>query len=214
MELILFTIVNCLAVGVFVSAPMGPVGMLCIQRTLNKGRWSGFYTGVGAAFSDLIYCLLTGYGMSFVVDLIEKNQSMLKIVGSVVLLIYGIYLMRKNPAGSLKAPSEKRVTYTQDFVTGFLFTFSNPLILFLIIGLFARFNFPSPDFHYYHYLIGYSFIFIGALAWWFVITLFVNAVRSKFNVRSLWIVNCVIGGVMILLSLVGIVSGFIDFIHG
>lgn len=60
-------------IGVIVSAPLGPVGVLCIQRTLNKGRWYGFVTGIGAAMSDIFYALLTGYGMSFVFDYVNKN---------------------------------------------------------------------------------------------------------------------------------------------
>ena len=56
-----------------VSAPLGPVGVLCIQRTLNKGRWYGFVTGIGASLSDIAYALLTGYGMSFVFDYVNKN---------------------------------------------------------------------------------------------------------------------------------------------
>lgn len=65
-------IIAGLAIGILISAPMGPIGMLCIQRTLNKGRASGFFTGVGAAFSDLLYSLLTGFGLSFVINFIEK----------------------------------------------------------------------------------------------------------------------------------------------
>lgn len=212
MELILLMIIRGLAIGILVSAPMGPIGVLCIQRTLNKGRWSGFFTGLGAALSDIIYCLLTGLGMSFVIDFIETNQSILQIVGSIALLIYGFYLLRKNPAGSLKAPKQKKASYPQDFITGFLFTLSNPLILFLIISFYARFNFLSPDYHYYHYLIGFIFIFVGALLWWFIITLFVNKIRSKFNVRSMWLVNSIIGVVILLMAAFGLISGIKDYI--
>lgn len=212
MELILLMIIRGLAIGILVSAPMGPIGVLCIQRTLNKGRWSGFFTGLGAALSDMIYCLLTGLGMSFVIDFIETNQNILQIVGSVALLIYGFYLLRKNPAGSLKAPKQKKASYPQDFITGFLFTLSNPLILFLIISFYARFNFLSPDYHYYHYLIGFLFIFVGALLWWFIITFFVNKIRSKFNVRSMWLVNSIIGIIILLMAAFGLISGIKDYI--
>lgn len=212
MELILLMIIRGLAIGILVSAPMGPIGVLCIQRTLNKGRWSGFFTGLGAALSDMIYCLLSGLGMSFVIDFIETNQNILQIVGSVALLIYGFYLLRKNPAGSLKAPKQKKASYPQDFITGFLFTLSNPLILFLIISFYARFNFLSPDYHYYHYLIGFLFIFVGALLWWFIITFFVNKIRSKFNVRSMWLVNSIIGVVILLMAAFGLISGIKDYI--
>ena len=138
MELILYILLRGLLIGILVSAPMGPIGVLCIQRTLNKGRWAGFYTGIGAAFSDVFYCLLTGLGLSFIIDFIETNQSLLQVLGSIVLLFFGLYLIKKNPAGALKTPKDRKMNYTQDFVTGFLFTFSNPLILFLIIGLFTR----------------------------------------------------------------------------
>ena len=68
-------------IGVIVSAPLGPVGVLCIQRTLNKGRWYGFVTGIGASLSDIAYALLTGYGMSFVFDYVNKNISICNCSG-------------------------------------------------------------------------------------------------------------------------------------
>ena len=79
-------------IGIMASAPMGPVGVLCIQRTLNKGRWYGLITGVGACVSDIIYALFTGFGMSFVMDFVsnERYRFMLQISGSIVLLLFGI----------------------------------------------------------------------------------------------------------------------------
>ena len=212
MELILYILLRGLLIGILVSAPMGPIGVLCIQRTLNKGRWAGFYTGIGAAFSDVFYCLLTGLGLSFIIDFIETNQSLLQVLGSIVLLFFGLYLIKKNPAGALKTPTDRKMNYTHDFVTGFLFTFSNPLILFLIIGLFTRFNFLSPDYQYYHYIIGFSSIFAGALLWWFIVTFFVNKVRSHFNVRSMWLINRIIGILILIMSLFGFIMGLKDYI--
>ena len=127
-----------LLIGILVSAPMGPIGMLCIQRTLNRGRWPAFFTGVGAGLSDLIYCLLTGLGLSFVTDFIQSNQSVLQVIGSIVLIVYAAYLFGANPSRALQPSSMQTGSYWKDFGTGFLFTFSNPLILFFIIGLFAR----------------------------------------------------------------------------
>lgn len=200
-------------IGVFISAPMGPIGMLVIQRTLNKGRAAAFFTGVGASLSDLIYCLLTGLGMSFVTDFIESNKDVLQIIGSLMLIIYAIYLFRANPSRALnKAHSDSPNTYWRDFATGFFFTFSNPLILFFIISLFARFNFMDTDHMFYHYILGYMGIVMGALSWWFVITYSVNKVRSHFNVRSLWIVNRVLAVLLMIMSLVGFISGLKNLI--
>ena len=86
-------------IGVIASAPMGPVGILCVQRTLNKGRWLGFATGVGAAASDIIYAGFAGFGMSFVMDFItnDQNRFYLQIAGSIMLLCFGIYTYRTDP---------------------------------------------------------------------------------------------------------------------
>ena len=173
----LLTIIHGLAIGILVSAPMGPIGML---RTLNKGRRSGLYTGIGAALSDFIYALLAGLGMSIIIDFVEDNEAQLQLVGSIVLLGFGIYIARKNPAKVLKARrrSKQKKDSMQDMLTGFLFTFSNPLILFLIIGLYARFNFPAADFTWADYLCGFLSIIIGALAWWMSVIGFIMSLMD------------------------------------
>lgn len=192
-------------VGIVVSAPLGPVGVLCIQRTLNKGRWFGFVTGLGAALSDICYALITGYGMSFMDELIVKHQLFLQFVGSIMLLAFGIYTFRSNPVKSLRPTSSSRGTYLHNFVTAFFVTFSNPLIIFLFIGLFARFSFVMPGSPLGFQLVGYLAIILGALVWWFSITYFVNKVRTRFNVRGIWILNRIIGVVVMIAAIVGLV---------
>ncbi|MBQ1737875.1 MAG: LysE family transporter [Muribaculaceae bacterium] len=186
---------------------MGPVGILCIQRTLNSGRNSGFFTGVGAAASDLFYCLLVGLGISLVTDFIADHVNVLQIIGSIILIMYAIYMIMHNPVSQIKENLDQRDDYLRDMVTGFLFTLSNPLIMFLIIPLFARFSFPLPEYKFYHIIIGYAFIVAGALLWWAVITFFVDKVRSHFNIRSMWLINRIIGSIILLLSLYGLVTG-------
>lgn len=105
----LYIVLRGMAIGLLISAPMGPIGMLCIQRTLNKGRWPAFFTGVGAALSDLIYCLLTGLCLSFITDFVETNQLLLQIIGSLVLAAFAFYLFRKNPARSLQLQANKPI---------------------------------------------------------------------------------------------------------
>ena len=205
-------IISGFLIGVLVSAPMGPVGMLIIQRTLNKGRWAAFFTGIGAALSDILYCLLTGLGLAFITDFIEAHDFLLQIFGSLVLVAFAIYLFQKNPARALRKRRENKTTFFKDIGTGFLFTFSNPLILFFIIGLFGRFNFLMPEYRYYHYIVGYASIFVGALAWWYFITFIVNTIRAHFNVRSMWLLNRIIGTILIVMAVVGIYKGISGYI--
>ena len=103
-------IIKGIIIGILVSAPMGPIGMLCIRRTLYKGRWHGFVTGLGAALSDVIYAALTCLGMGVVVNFIEANQAPLQLTGSIVLGIFGFYIFRSNPTRSLQKKQEKKKT--------------------------------------------------------------------------------------------------------
>ena len=199
-----------IAIGIFISAPMGPVGILCIQRTLDRGRRTGLYTGIGASISDMFYCLLTGFGLSFIENFIERNQNIIQLIGSAVLVGFAIYLFRKNPASALRRPDQARESVRKNILGGFLFTFSNPLILFLIIGLFARFNFMIPDMRWYHYIVGYAARGAGALMGWWVVTWFVDKVRAHFNVRSMWLINRIIGIIIAIFAVVGIVTGIMN----
>ncbi|MCD7817409.1 MAG: LysE family transporter [Bacteroides sp.] len=202
---ILDLLIKGFIIGVVVSAPLGPVGVLCIQRTLNKGRWFGFVTGLGAALSDICYALITDYGMSFMDDLIVKHQMFLQVVGSIMLLAFGIYTFRSNPVKALRPVSARKGTYLHNFITAFFVTLSNPLIIFLFIGLFARFSFVMPGSPIGFQLVGFLAIILGALTWWFGITYFVNKVRTRFNVLGIWMLNRIIGIVVIIASVVGIV---------
>ena len=177
-------------IGVVVSAPLGPVGVLCIQRTLNKGRWYGFITGLGASLSDIAYALLTGYGMSFVFDYVNKNIFYLQLFGSIMLLAFGIYTFRSNPVSSIRPVSTNKGSYFHNFITAFAVT---------------RFAFVSEGVLVFEAVTGYLAIALGALAWWFGITFFVNKVRTQFNLRGIWILNRIIGGIVIVVSVFGLV---------
>lgn len=202
---VLDLLVKGFIIGVVVSAPLGPVGVLCIQRTLNKGRWYGFVTGLGASVSDIAYALLTGYGMSFMFDFISANQKLLQIVGSVMLLGFGIYTFRSNPVQSLRPVSQHKGTYLHNFITAFFVTLSNPLIIFLFIGLFARFAFVLPGIPIYEQVVGYVAIALGAFTWWFCTTFVVNKVRNRFNLRGIWMINRIIGIIVMIISVVGFI---------
>ena len=199
-----------LAIGALISAPMGPIGMLIIQRTLSKGRWPAFFTGIGAALSDLFYCLLAGFGLSFITDVIERHQFALQVFGSIVLAAFGLFLFRKNPTRSLKTAEVDGRSYWSDFISGFFLTVSNPLILFFIIGLFARFNFILPEYEIFHYVWAYLTILGGALVWWYLVTFLVSKLRSRFNVRSLWLVNRIVGSILIVMAVIGVLLAIKD----
>lgn len=200
----ILTLVKGILIGILVSAPMGPIGVLVIQRTLNKGRWHGFFSGLGAMFSDIAYAVVTGLGLHFVTDFIEKHQVGLQLLGSAVLLIFGYFIYKSNPIKSVRGSKSSGSTFWQDFVTAFFITFSNPLIIFLFIGLFARMNFFHTDIMPTEILIGIFGVALGALAWWMIITTIFGKLRNKFNLRTLFLINRIVGGAIMVISVFGI----------
>lgn len=197
--------VKGLIVGIVASAPMGPVGVLCIQRTLNKGRDYGLVTGLGAALSDIIYALITGFGMSFVLEFIEQPRTMyvLQLAGSVLLFGFGWYTFHSKP--HLRPPSKKKGTLAQNFLTGFVVTISNPLIIFLFLALFARFTFVVPE-HVGQQALGYLSIFLGALLWWCGLTYVVDKLRTTFDLARIGLINRLIGSIVMVVSVLGLFS--------
>ena len=97
-------------------------------------------------------------------------------------------------------------------MTGFLLTFSNPLILFFIVGLFARFNLILPEFGIHHYIFVYICLLSGALLWWWGVTWLVSRLRKRFNVRSLWLVNRIVAILLMVMGVIGITMAVIELI--
>jgi len=190
-------------IGMIASAPMGPVGILCVQRTLNKGRWYGFVTGIGAAVSDMIYAGITGFGMGVVMNFLndDRNRFYLQIIGSIMLMVFGWYTFRTDPLKNMRQSGHNRGSLWYNGWTGFLVTLSNPLIVFLFLALFAQFAFVMPN-HPIETLIGFVSIVGGALLWWWGLTWLVDKVRTKFEAAGLRIINQIIGVCVLLVSFI------------
>lgn len=192
-----------LLVGIIASAPMGPVGILCIQRTMQKGRMYGLVTGAGAALSDIIYALMTGWGMAFVMDFIdnERNIFWMKLIGSVMLFIFGIYMFRTDPRKCIRPVSSSKGTLFHNFITSFLVTLSNPLIIFLFLALFNMFTFVIPG-NIFGQCVGYVSIVAGAMLWWVGLTYVINRMRRNFGLRGILRLNRSIGTIVLAASVI------------
>lgn len=197
-------------IGVIVSAPMGPIGILCVQRTLNRGRLHGLATGLGAMVSDLLYASITLIGMGFVDDMMKANEQLIQFIGSTVIILFGIGIFFTNPLKILKPTSSAIETrYNQDFITAFFLTLSNVAIVFLFISLFARFHYSPLDKNWFAFVVGMISIGLGALAWWFFITTYVSKLKKYFNRQSLKFFNRIVGSILIFLGVIGVVGAYL-----
>lgn len=202
-------IIKGIIIGLFVSIPLGPIGMLCIQRTLNRGRKYGIATGLGATTSDLIYTMITLFFLSFVIDLIEQQRFIIELGGSLILIVFGAFIYNSNPSTQPKPNEPVKHSIFGDYISSFGLTFSNPLVLFVLMALFARFDFISNETTLFLSITGIISILIGAFLWWGTLTFLVSKFRNKLNMRGLKILNRLTGIVIILIGCVGILFGLL-----
>lgn len=200
-------IIKSLFIGFLSSAPMGPVGMLCVQRTLNDGRGHGMYTGVGAVIGDILLAFIavaTAYGLGLSSDTIYQYETPFQIVGSIILIVFGYIIFRRNPSKNLSKLKETKMSVWKVIVSAFILTVSNIGTLFLFMALFARFNIINPDKVFAFNILIMLMIGLGALLWWLLITYIVNKLRSRFNPRGLQVFNRIVGVILLIVGVVGI----------
>ncbi len=176
------TIAKGFLIGFLVSSPMGPINMLTIQRTLNRGWWHGFVTGLGAALSDFIYATITLIGLSLVSDFLTEYESGLQVLGSIVLIFFGIGVFRTNPLRGWKPDRIAGETqYLKDFISAFLLTISNAAIIIVFVGLYARFSFNPLIDGTASLIAGLVSFLVAALTWWFLLATLVVTVAETFR---------------------------------
>ena len=188
-----------MAIGFLAAAPTGPSGVLVIQRTLNKGRWKGFLTGLGVSVSDAVYIMITMMCLSLVLGYLENPTiaTVVKLAGCALLLVFGITTVRNNPLAASKEVKVKKDSLWQIMITGFLVAIVNPLVVFFYMGLFAFFSLPVDDFTTGVKMQTYLFVLMGDVCWWLTLSTLINKLRNRFDLRGLWMINRVLGTILI-----------------
>ncbi|MGV8828648.1 MAG: LysE family translocator [Breznakibacter sp.] len=195
----LIYLLDGIIVGFSASVPLGPIGVLCIQRTLNRGRLAGFVSGLGAAMSDTIYAIVAGFSLSLVLDVIEAQMFWLQLAGAIILIVMGVKIFLTNPAIQLRRQKNKNTSLIQDFVSTFIITITNPLAIFLFI---AAFSVVGGEKQFDMQLMLVSGVFIGAASWWLTLTSLVGLFRKKINLRRLYWINKIAGSTIVILVVV------------
>ncbi len=200
-------LIKGLALGVGVSVPLGPLGLLLIQRTINKGFLSGLITGVGASFADLIYAIIAGLGIAFILNFIEGHEIVIRIIGATLILILGIKIFFSHPAEQFKRNKTKKKNLFVDFISSFFLTITNPATLFIFGAAFAAIDLSAGDDNTIKaILIG---VFVGAMMWWLILAGFVSRYKHKFKLRRLWWMNKITGGIIFVFGMAIFLSVFL-----
>jgi len=127
-------------IGLSIAAPVGPIGVLCIRRTLAEGRLTGFLSGLGAATADMLYGAVAAVSLTVIMDLLIDQAARLRIVGGIFLVYLGLLtLLAKPPTSASPLPSGEnaRVSVLGAYLSTFFLTITNPMIIIMFVGIFA-----------------------------------------------------------------------------
>ncbi len=210
--MILSLLVKCFFIGIAASIPMGPLGVVCIQRTINRGRQHGFVTGLGAASSDFIYASLIGFSMSFVLDFIDKYTAIISIIGFSIIILLGILTFFKSPKQFTESKSNvsSNNSLLKDYASALGLCISNPMISVFFIALFAKFEVFTNNQPWYISVLTLLFIFCSSMACWGTLSFFVDKFRDRFNEKGITYLNRFTGGLLIIIGIWGIGSTIIN----
>ncbi len=207
--MILEYIVRGIIIGLLSSIPLGPIGVLCIQRTINKGQKSGFVSGLGAATADTIFAAIAGFSLSFIINFIKEQEEIIQIVGGIIIIFVGIKIFYNNPVKQLKRNKRKKNKVIEDFISVFFLTLSNPLTLFFILPIFATVGGIEEKNDLTLTILVLAGVFIGASLWWFSLTWSVNRFRKKFRLKQLWWINKSTGLIITLLGVAAVIEALL-----
>lgn len=201
----LYYILKGFIIGLSVSIPLGPMGILCIQKTISKGKASGFMTGLGAGVADTCYAILAILGITFIINFIKEYHIYFQLSGGLFLIYLGTRIFLINPIKLMRNPKQSN-NLLGDFLSTFVLTISNPFSLLLFGAIFAGLGFVDDSFDNKYAFLLVLGVFAGALTWWYFLSTIVNIFRHKIRLRRLNMINKTTGVVIFIFGIVALLS--------
>jgi threonine/homoserine/homoserine lactone efflux protein len=184
-------LIKGLIIGLSIAVPVGPIGVLCIRRTLTQGHMVGFLSGLGAATADALYGAIAGFGLTFLVNFIIGKQIWLRLIGGGLLCILGAMTFLSKPAE--QGASVEGNSLWNAYLTTFFLTLTNPMTLLFFVAVFAGLGMGSTGDSYVSAGILVSGVFVGSAAWWLVLCGFTGLLQKLLNLERLRWLNRISG---------------------
>lgn len=182
----LLVLLRGLLIGFSIAAPVGPIGVLCIRRTLAEGRLAGFLSGMGAASADMLYGAMAAFGLTAVQELLLGHSNWLGVFGGFFLLYLGIKSFFSKP--EKESPTPSRGGLLGAYLSTLLLTLTNPITILSFLVIFAGLQVGSTNGNYFSASLMVLGVFLGSASWWFTLTFLVGLVRDRFdNTWKIWV---------------------------
>jgi threonine/homoserine/homoserine lactone efflux protein len=197
-------------VGLIIAVPTGPVGVLCIRRTIFHGRLAGFVSGLGAACADAIFGIIAAFGLSVISDLLLDYQEWLRLGGAGFLLFLGVTALTADPLEGTQHQRDPEDLLT-DFASTFFLTLTNPITILAFLAIFAGIGFSGIQATVGTAVILVLGVWLGSLLWWAALALGAGAMRMSFGRQHLVWIHRGSGGILVFSGVVLLGSSLLHY---
>ena len=198
-------------VGVCASAPIGPIAILVVQKSLSKGHKAGFVSGLGASVVDTFYASIAIFALAFAQKFIEDHQNLILLVGGVVLMAVGISMAVSDPFRKMKSDGESTVS-PKDFGQAVAMGLSNPMAIFVMFTLFAFFGLADDAPHNWSVSPIILSVSLGSVTYWFSISWLLSRFRSNFRMRTIVWISRITGALIVIIGIALIGQGLFNVV--
>lgn len=199
------------AVGMCASAPIGPIAILVVQKSLSKGHKAGFVSGLGACVVDTLYASIAIFALAFAQSFIDDHQNIILVVGGVVLAIVGVSMAFSDPFRKMKADGESSVS-PKDFGQAVAMGISNPMAIFVMLALFAFFGIANDEPHNWRVAPLILSVSLGSATYWFSMSWLISRFRNRFRMRTILWISRITGAIVVIIGIALLGHGLFNVI--
>ena len=198
-------------VGVCASAPVGPIAILVIQKSLSKGHKAGFVAGLGASVVDTLYAFIAIFALAFAQRFIEQHQNIILLAGGSVLIILGFSMAFSNPFRKMKKDDKPKVS-SKDFGQAVLMGLSNPMAIFVMFTLFAFFGLAKDAPHTWSVAPILLSVSLGSVTYWFSVSWLLSHFSRGFKMRTILWISRITGAIIVIIGIALLGQGLFNVV--
>ncbi len=187
-------------VGICASAPIGPIAILVVQKSLSKGHKAGFVSGLGASVVDTLYAFIAIFALAFAQKIIEQHQNLILLAGGLVLSAVGVSMAFSNPFRKMKKDGKSRVS-TKDFGQAVIMGLSNPMAVFVMFTLFAFFGLAKDAPHTWSVAPILISVSLGSVTYWFSVSWLLSRFAKNFRMRTILWISRITGAIIVIIGI-------------